>query len=195
LESISDALLSGLRRGDQQSITIAPEAATERIRRVLNKGITDGQLADALERIARAGFREVKCYCLFGIEEETEEDLLAFARLVEEWRKLGFYKIHMSFNPLIPKPNTPFESRVLESEGTLRRKKKLLENALRGLCQTQFESLRNSQLQSLLAKGDRSLSKHLASGHSGQTIQKQLLQNVRAQTRTKDKGSSHATIR
>ncbi|HNR62527.1 MAG TPA: radical SAM protein [Thermotogota bacterium] len=190
LESISDALLSGLRQGEQQSITIAPEAATERMRRVLNKGITDTQLADALERIARAGFREVKCYCLFGVEEETETDLFEFARLVEEWRKLGFYKIHMSFNPLIPKPNTPFAGRTIEREETLRRKKKFLENALRGMCQLHFESIRNSQLQYLLANGDRALSADLVSGESGDAIQKQLLQRVRLQERAVHKSSS-----
>jgi radical SAM superfamily enzyme YgiQ (UPF0313 family) len=161
LESLSKELLKGLRRGDQYSITIAPEGATEKIRNILNKNISDTQLHDALIRIFEEGFREIKCYCLFGIAEETEEDLRAFSDIAEFCKSLGFYKISMSFNPLIPKPLTPFRNREFEHPSILRKKKHLLERSLHGKCNLSFESIRLSGLQYLLAHATKAASKSL----------------------------------
>ncbi|MCD6550900.1 radical SAM protein, partial [Thermotoga sp.] len=132
LDRLSDRLLKVLKESGQRSFTIAPEAGSQRIRDILKKDITDEQIEIALKMARNIGFDRIKMYFIYGLEEETEEDLKAFRKIGDLALQMGYREIHMSFNPLIPKPGTDFEKRKMEPVGVLRKKEKFLKEFLRG---------------------------------------------------------------
>lgn len=180
VDSLTGRLLDGLKYAERNSITIAPEGATEKMRTILGKGISDQQLFSAIELISNKGFKKIKLYCLYGIEEEQATDLDGFKTIVDHCRKLGFRNIHLSFNPLIPKPRTPFETRPMQSIEVLKRKKAYLINSLSGECETTFESLKSSRLQYLLGKADRNTSRVLTEAKNTELSIDQWIQAIEA---------------
>ncbi|HBF69089.1 MAG TPA: radical SAM protein [Thermotoga sp.] len=150
LDRLSERLLRTLKDSGQRSFTIAPEAGSQRIRDILKKDITDEQIENALKLARRLDFDRVKMYFIYGLEEETEEDLEAFKKLGDLAVRLGYREVHMSFNPLIPKPGTEFERRKMEPVDVLRKKEKILKNLLKGF-RVDFESIRESVVQYTIA--------------------------------------------
>ncbi|MCD6550930.1 radical SAM protein, partial [Thermotoga sp.] len=146
--------LKVLKESGQRSFTIAPEAGSQRIRDILKKDITDEQIEIALKMARNIGFDRIKMYFIYGLEEEIEEDLKAFRKIGDLALQMGYREIHMSFNPLIPKPGTDFEKRKMEPVGVLRKKEKFLKEFLRGF-RVDFESIRESVIQYTIAHASR----------------------------------------
>jgi len=157
LDRLTPTLLAGLRRSGQNSITIAPEGGSQKMRDVFHKGIETSDIHRALQAIADHGFQAVKMYFIYGLDEENEEDLAGFAQIGQQAQELGIQKVSMSFNPLIPKPQTPFSLRKMQDAKLLAEKKRWIEQSLRGIARTKFESLRSAQLQYALANGDENV--------------------------------------
>lgn len=156
LDRLTPSLLQGLIRSGQRSITIAPEGGSQKMRDLFQKGIQLSEIELAFSMIAKSGIREIKMYGIFGLEEETESDLLGFSNLSHIAGKHGIEKILWSFNPLIPKPGTPFFSRQFQDAKTLREKHAIIKQSMKGITCAQFESIRDAQLQYQLANGDES---------------------------------------
>ncbi|PLV56711.1 radical SAM protein [Thermotoga sp. SG1] len=154
LDRLSERLLKVLKESGQRSFTIAPEAGSQRIRDILKKDITDYQIEIALKMARNVGFDRIKMYFIYGLEEETEGDLMAFRKIGEIALKMGYREVHMSFNPLIPKPGTDFEERKMESVDVLREKEKFLRESLKGF-RVDFESIRESVIQYTIARASR----------------------------------------
>ena len=165
-----DAITEGLSRrmadGGERSITIAPEAGTDRMRKVVNKDFTDDRIVQAAEAALSQGMQHVKMYFLCGLPTETDEDVLGMAHLAlrirEEvmlpWaRKRGrMGRISLSVNPFVPKPWTPFQWVPMHDRPCLEGKRKLLVKTLRPAgVDVDFLSPREAYLQTLLSRGDR----------------------------------------
>jgi radical SAM superfamily enzyme YgiQ (UPF0313 family) len=157
---------SRLARGGCRSVTIAPEAGSARLRRVINKDITDEEIVNCAADAAAAGILNVKLYFLIGLPEETEEDVKAIAALVKKIRD-GFVsaskphgragRITAGVNPFVPKPNTPFQWARFAPMDELKKKNKLLKSLLGGEPNVELktESVKNAAAQALLSLGSR----------------------------------------
>jgi len=159
-DSVSDVLIESLARSGARSITIAPEAGSERLRDAIGKGITDAQIIDALKRAAAAGIREAKLYFMVGLPGETEEDVAAIPRLVMRCLKeAGLRRVTAAAGAFVPKPHTPFEREgmpaVREVSGRLRAIREALRREKR--VRLAFESPNWSWVEGVLSRGDRRL--------------------------------------
>ena len=166
VDAITKALSGRMAAGGERSITIAPEAGTDRMRRVVNKDFTDDRIVEAAEAALSQGMAHVKMYFMCGLPTETDEDVLGMAHLAvrirEEvmlpWAKkrgrMG--RISLSVNPFVPKPWTPFQWAPMHEKGCLEEKRRLLEKRLRpkGI-DVDFFSPREAWFQTLLSRGDR----------------------------------------
>src|SRR4029078_110952 len=108
-------IVSRLRESGERSITIAPETGSDRLRRVINKTVTNADILDRAELIFRAGIENLKLYYMIGFPSETNEDLVAIRDLtlgmrvrMEAFAKTrgAIGRLVASVNPLVPKPGT-----------------------------------------------------------------------------------------
>lgn len=150
IDAISEELLAVLARQGEKSLAIAPEAGNERLRRAINKKVSDEMLREKVRLVARAGFTNLKLYLQVGLPGETEEDVDDLVRLVddlrlvmlEEGRKRGrLGTLVPSVNAFIPKPHTPFETEVLDDPDELARKMKKLDAAFRKMPNVTFRGM------------------------------------------------------
>lgn len=146
-------------------LTLAPEAGTQRMRDVINKNVTEEDLLDAVEAAFRCGWRRVKLYFMVGLPGETDEDIVGIAKLASKvvniGRKMGFRPaVNISVACLVPKPHTPFQWRAQDTVEEMERKQSLLRQNLRDRCiSLSWHDPRISQLEAILARGDRRLAK------------------------------------
>lgn len=147
----------------KSALTLAPEAATERLRRVIGKRITNEDLFRVMETACQAGWRHVKLYFMIGLPTERDEDVIGIAQLAEQIVMLGRragkgLNVNVSVAPFVPKPHTPFQWQAMDSIEELRRKRALLASHIRSRS-IQFKSHRieRSFLEAVMARGDRKL--------------------------------------
>ncbi len=165
-DSLTEDLVASLKRGGHRTLTMAPEAGTERLRQVIRKAITDDQLYTACHLLRRHGIPNLKCYFMIGLPTETLEDVEAIpdlaARLLERLRVPDpdghpFGKLTLSISSFVPKPWTPFQWVPFDDPRSLERK---LTSIKRGVARFSnvrvlHENPREASLQALLARGDR----------------------------------------
>ncbi len=176
VDAITPELSRRMAQGGERSITIAPEAGSERLRRVVNKDFDDDQIVRAAENALSQGMRHVKMYFLCGLPTETEEDLQGMVRVARRIReevmrpraresgRMG--RLTLSVNPFVPKPWTPFQWVPMQEEGCLEEKRRLLLRELRPLgIELDFFSPREAFFQTLLSRGDRRAADLLETAH------------------------------
>ena len=165
-DSLTEDLVASLARGGHRTLTMAPEAGTERLRGVVRKAITDEQLLAACDLVRRYGIPNLKCYFMIGLPTETAEDVEAIpdlaARLIERLQVLGpdgrpFGKLTLSISSFVPKPWTPFQWAPFDEPRGLEGKLDLIKRRARRLSTVRVlhENPREASLQALLARGDR----------------------------------------
>ncbi len=154
-------LLAGSRRG---GFTFAPEAATERMRRIINKFASDEQLLATVNEVYSRGWRTVKLYFMIGHPEETLEDVQAIVDLA--WQVLQVGRAHhgrkatvnVSVSTFVPKPHTPFQWVPVDDETHIREKQEVLKRGLRGRgLNLHWNAPEETFLEAALARGDRRL--------------------------------------
>lgn len=150
-------------------LTFAPEAGTQRLRDVVNKGVTEQDLLQSVRDAFLAGWSSVKLYFMLGLPTETDEDVLGIADLVK--KVAGEYyaiprqnrprglKISVSASCFVPKPFTPFQWCAQDSVEEFRRKQQLLKGALRGVkaADYRYHAPDLSVLEAVFSRGDRRL--------------------------------------
>jgi len=162
IESLSVDILEKLSGSHQTSFTLAPEAATDRLRKIINKPISDDALIDVIRLIYSRGWRVIKCYFMIGHPEETMEDVRAIAdlckRVVLEGRKYHGLKatLHAGISTFIPKPHTPFQWHAMDSYESIVEKQNLLRHELRGPgLKMSWSDPQTSLIEAWLCRGDR----------------------------------------
>ena len=163
VDAITQEVLHLLKLSGQKTFTIAIEAATERLRSIINKNISEEQIFNAVELAADAGLKGIKFYCMIGLPCEQEEDVKAFIDLGRMIKKN--YKsldIMFSFSSFIPKPHTPFQWTARETTSSLEKKEKYLTKELAKIgVKSKFTSFKWDYYQTLISRGDETLSSYL----------------------------------
>jgi radical SAM superfamily enzyme YgiQ (UPF0313 family) len=165
-DSLSDKLVASLSRGGHRTLTIAPEAGTERLRGVIRKAISDEQILGACDMLRRHGIPNLKCYFMIGQPTETMDDVEAIpalaARMLERLRALDpqgkpFGRLTLSISSFVPKPWTPFQWAPFAGADALQKKLDVIKRGARplGTVRVLHENPREASLQALLARGDR----------------------------------------
>jgi radical SAM superfamily enzyme YgiQ (UPF0313 family) len=168
-DSLTEELVSSLRRGGHRTLTVAPEAGTERLRHVIRKDISDAQLDEACDLVRAHGIPNLKCYFMIGLPTETDEDVEAIprlaARLLERLRTPSrqgepFGRLTLSISSFVPKPWTPFQWAAFDPVPRLEAKLRTIKAGVRRLHNVRVlhENPREAYLQALLARGDRRVS-------------------------------------
>jgi len=146
----------------KSGLTFAPEAGTQRMRDVINKGVTEEDLMRAAEAAFRSGWRHIKLYFMIGLPTETDEDVLAIAELAEKVAGLGrkivgrAATVAVTVSGFVPKPHTPFQWRAQNPPEELKRKQRLLRGAVRDRAVTlKFHDPGVSWVEGVLARGGR----------------------------------------
>jgi radical SAM family uncharacterized protein len=164
MDGFSVELASGLELGGRGSFTFAPEASTERLRRVINKPISEKDIEDSVLCAVREGRRRIKLYFMIGLPTETDEDVEAIGRLVFRLRDMvrgagmATPVFNVSVSTFVPKPHTPFQWVRQESLESTERKLGILREVLRARgINLSWHDSRMSTVEGLLARGDRRL--------------------------------------
>ncbi|MDQ3212255.1 MAG: radical SAM protein [Acidobacteriota bacterium] len=166
LDDLTDPIVKLLRKSGERSITIAPETGSDRLRRVINKTVTNEEILAATELIFANEIDNLKLYYMIGLPTETDDDLVAIRDLTVEMREIMLKhgrprgrlgRIVGSVNPLIPKPGTAYQWLPMEDPAITDGKAKRLRHLLAGIDNVYFniKSERHSYYQALLSLGDR----------------------------------------
>jgi radical SAM superfamily enzyme YgiQ (UPF0313 family) len=150
IDAISEEILSILTRQGERALAIAPEAGNERLRRAINKKVSDQMLHEKVRLIAASGITQLKLYLQIGLPGETDGDVLDLVRLVDDLREILLAEgrargrvgtLVPAVNCFIPKPHTPFENEVLDDPENLARKMKVLAEAFRKMPNVLFRGM------------------------------------------------------
>jgi radical SAM superfamily enzyme YgiQ (UPF0313 family) len=164
--SLSDRLLALLAQSGQKTITLAPEASSERLRSLLGKPLSEAELYSTIEAIQKHGIPNLRFYFMVGLPTEREEEIEGIAAIAKkakhlmlaaskDSRRLG--QITLSVNAFVPKPWTPFQWLGLEEVGRLQQKLGRVKKALQGIGNIAcfHDQPQWAYIQALLARGDR----------------------------------------
>ena len=168
-DSLTQAVVDGLADSGQKTITIAPETGSERLRRVINKGISEENLRTAAQLSAKSGIQHMRLYIMIGLPTETDEDIDAIVGLAERTQahmaEVGCKgRLTLSINPFIPKPFTPFQWMAMDHQKSIEKKLQYIKKSLQKnrRIEVLVESPKEAYIQGVLARGDRRLGKVLA---------------------------------
>ena len=152
-------ILGGARKA---GLTFAPEAGTQRLRNVINKGLTNADLLKGIRTAMQNGYRKLKLYFMIGLPSETDEDVTGIAdtcqMLREQCRDLGQLNLNITISNFTPKPHTPFQWHSVSTQELQRRQHNLRQSfrALRGV-KVNFTDVRLSAMEDFVGRGDRRL--------------------------------------
>lgn len=164
IDSFSVGLAEMIQRGRKTGFTFAPEAGSQRLRDVINKGVTEDDLLRATDAAFASGWRRIKLYFMIGLPTETDQDVLEIARLIREIRARGRairgkgVEINVSVATFVPKPHTPFQWAELAPRRAVEHRQALLRDhaRTRGV-RLSWSDWETTWLEALLSRGDRRL--------------------------------------
>ena len=165
VDSFSVDLAKEVQEVRKSGLTFAPEAGSQRMRDVINKGVTEEDLLKAVGAAFESGWSSVKLYFMIGLPGETDEDVLAIAELAKAVQYKYFQikghrgaKVTVSVSSFVPKPYTPFQWKGQDEIEEIRRKQMLLKDALKVKNITyQYHDAVTSVIEGVFARGDRRL--------------------------------------
>jgi radical SAM family uncharacterized protein len=176
-DRITPGLLSILKKSRVKTATIAPEVGSERMRRVINKGITEKDILTAAAMLVENGIPNLKLYFMIGLPGESEADIDAIIKLVKQIkhrfltssrtrRQIG--NITVSLNSFVPKPATPFQWAAMDDVRTLKGKIKKIKTELKKVANLRINSdiPRWAYIQALFSRGDRRVADILLAAHA-----------------------------
>ena len=176
LDDLTEPIVRLLRESGERSITIAPETGSDRLRRVINKTVTNHDILDRSELIFGSGIENLKLYYMIGLPTEQDDDLVAIRDLTIELRDrmMGLARtrgtvgrIVASVNPLVPKPGTTYQWLPMTRAADIEKKTDRLRELVAGLDNVYFniKSERHSYYQGLLSLGDRRVAPVIEAAH------------------------------
>jgi len=169
VDPLSEPLLRALSESDARTLTMAPEAGSQRLRDMINKNVTEADLVHAAERASDYAFGQLKLYFMIGLPTETEDDISEIASLCRTVAHHFRGRVTANVTPFVPKAHTPFQWAAMAPVEVLDARYAQLQQELRrkGIA-VRGESAQWSAIQGILARGDRRLNDVLTSvqGHS-----------------------------
>lgn len=163
IDSFSIDLAHKLQQVRKSGLTFAPEAGTQRLRDVINKGVTEENLEQAVTAAFKQGWTSVKLYFMIGLPTETDEDIIGIANLAQ--KVVNLYKevkgrrgarVTVSVSSFVPKPHTAFQWFAQNTEEELARKQQLLKEAIKDRSiNYKYHDSKTSFLEGVIARGDR----------------------------------------
>lgn len=189
LDTLSDSLLAALQASGQKTVTLAPEAGSLRLRRVLHKGFDDEEILHAADRLAEHKIFGLRLYFMVGLPGEGGEDVEAivdltkrirhrFLRAAKDTRRMG--EITLSVNPFVPKPWSAFQWCGMAEQGVIKERMKKIRRSLQkepnihvthGLAKWAY-------LQALFSRGDRRVLPFVLEGAAGDTNWKKVFRKT-----------------
>ncbi len=171
---ITQDLARAVGRHNTHSVTVAPEAGSERMRRVINKNLTEPEILRATEMLVGGGVQALKLYFMLGLPTETQADVDAIAALTHKihsrfcGKRAKVGRMTLSINAFVPKPWTPLQWEPMEEIPALRRKMTRLQKQLARLSRVtvDIESPREAYYQTVLSRGDRRVGRLLLDIHA-----------------------------
>ena len=169
VDLVPDSLLRLMLKTGLRTMTIAPEAGSERLRKAINKPISSEEILTGARRILEKGIKHLKVYYMVGLPTETDADI---EELIEMTRQLAGLqrecgepggRLRLSINPFVPKALTPFQWSPMASPREVKRKLNRIRKALRGTpgVEVKHESLKSAYFEAILSRGGRELSAFL----------------------------------
>ena len=166
LDDLTPSIVRQLKESGERTLTIAPETGSDRLRRVINKTVTNAEILDRAELIFSTGIENLKLYYMIGLPTETDEDLVAIRDLTVAMRDIMLKharprgrvgRLVGSVNPLVPKPGTAYQWLPMEGSVAIDARIRRLRGLLAGLDNVHLnvKSERQAQFQALLSLGDR----------------------------------------
>lgn len=170
IESIVGHLAGEVKRVRKTGFTIAPEAATERLRRVINKELDEDVLFQGVRELFAMGWKNLKLYYMIGLPTEEEEDVRGIIdlsrRIASQGERLKVYpQISVSVSTFVPKPHTPFQWEAQLSLREMREKLQFLRENLKKNLRLKWQDPHLSLLEGIFSRGDRHLSKVVAEAY------------------------------
>jgi len=187
IDALEDFLLDALAKSGHKTVSLAPEAGSQRLRDLVAKGITEEEVLRAVEKVASAGIQAIRMYFMVGLPTETREDVDAIGELVK--RSLhrarvlthgkGLERITLSVSPFVPKPWTPFQWHPFMDLGEIRRRLEQLKRILKGERKVfvVHETPNWASIQALLARADRRIGLALSMVAEGMSL-KEAMRNL-----------------
>lgn len=176
-DCVTPRLAAALAQSGTRSVTVAPEAGSERMRRVINKNLGEEDILRAADLLVGEGVQHLKLYFMIGLPTETMDDVLAIAALTERVRerlaaggrprrRVG--AVTISLNNFVPKPWTPFQWEPMDAIPALRQKATALRRAVARVpnLTLDVESPREAYLQTVLSRGDRRVGRFIEAVHA-----------------------------
>ena len=164
LDDFSVKLLDSLPTRSKTGLTFAPEAGSERLRRVINKNITEDSLREAITTAMERGWTSFKLYFMVGLPSETRQDIEGIIEMVEKVRSLGKQasgkkpQLRVSVATFVPKPHTPFQWVAQEDDEQLNARHEMLKQGVqRKGTRLSWNDPKLSLLEAALSRGDRRL--------------------------------------
>ncbi len=178
-DALSKELVAALKKSGVKTATIAPDAGSQRMRDVINKGINEDQILAAAETIVEGGIPNIKLYFMIGLPSETMDDIEAISILCRQIKKnflassrkkkrIG--QITVSVNPFVPKPFTPFQWVAMDGLSSLKNKILHIKDGLKKEANVRIdaESPKRSYIQALISRGDRRVAGILSHANSNE---------------------------
>ncbi len=143
--------------GRRKTLTIAPEAGSERLRKVIKKGITESDLLSLAEKLSYTELENLKLYFMIGLPFETDDDIDEIVKLIYKIRHVFHRRLTASVSIFVPKPFTPFQWHKMETENVVKERLKKLKRDLEKIkgVRVLHEVPKYSYLQGYLARADR----------------------------------------
>lgn len=162
-DAISPSVIKTLKAAGQKHTTIAIEAASERLRKIVNKNLTETQIFEAVKVAREGGLNGIKIYSMLGLPCEEQSDIDEFIRLGKDLKTANKgFDITFSFSTFVPKPHTPFQWCGKENIKSLEAKQNYLKKELHKIgIKSKFSSPKWDYYQAVLSRGDSSLSDFL----------------------------------
>ncbi len=165
-DALDEGLLAVLRRTGVKTATIAPDAGSERMRAVINKGLCEDDILSATRKLVAGGIPNVKLYFMVGLPTETTADVEAIVALCRKVKdvflaasrptgRIG--EITVSLSAFVPKPVTPFQWAALEAPSLLKKKLRFVQQGLKAVANVRVHAdrARLAYMQAVLSRGDR----------------------------------------
>ncbi len=167
VDSLSDQLVEVMRNLGREGLTIAPEAGSERLRRVINKNLSEAEIIKGIETAIRLGWQKIKLYFMLGLPTENEKDIDAIIALIDKINTMGNKRlqINVTLSPFVPKPFTPFQWCSMLDRDTLLDRARRIKAAFvkpRNI-KIKYHTIETSILEAAITRGDEAMAKVIES--------------------------------